>query len=112
MSNNDVTARVHGKDYVLTVSLLQVVLATHRDSGRLVVVKIVNKSIPTGKKPDMILNERIALEKAGGSLFCTHAYAAFQTEVSLILEKLKIQNYQMNSIYKMLQKHKHCLNPG
>ena len=89
MYNNDTTARVHGKDYVLTVSLLQVVLATHRDSGRLTAVKIVHKSYPMGNEPAELLNERIALEKAGGSLFCDHAYATFQTEVSLIFGKAK-----------------------
>lgn len=91
---------MHGKD-VLTVSLLQVVLATHRDSGLLVAVKMAHKRQPIRENPDRVLNERIAMEKAAGSLFCAHAYATFQTEVSLMLEKLKSQNYQMNSIYKM-----------
>ncbi|CAI9544862.1 unnamed protein product [Staurois parvus] len=41
---------------------------------------MVHKRNPIDDNPDTVLNERQALEMAEGSPFCSHAYAAFQTE--------------------------------
>ncbi|XP_073474294.1 protein kinase C delta type-like [Aquarana catesbeiana] len=41
---------------------------------------MAHKRQPIRENPDRVLNERIAMEKAAGSLFCAHAYATFQTE--------------------------------
>ncbi|XP_040184662.1 protein kinase C theta type-like [Rana temporaria] len=57
-----------------------VVLATHIDSGMLVAVKIVQKYLLVLFSEDFSLCERLSLEKVGDSHYCTHAYAAFQTE--------------------------------
>ncbi|XP_073468408.1 protein kinase C delta type-like [Aquarana catesbeiana] len=41
---------------------------------------MVHKRNPIDDNPDRVLNERIVMEIAGGSRFCTCAYATFQTE--------------------------------
>ncbi|XP_040197899.1 protein kinase C theta type-like [Rana temporaria] len=57
-----------------------VLLATHIDSSMLVAVKIVQKYLLVSFGEDFALCERRSLERVGGSHYCTHAYAAFQTE--------------------------------
>ncbi|XP_040210212.1 protein kinase C delta type-like [Rana temporaria] len=58
----------------------KVLLATHRDSGKLVAIKMVFKGLIMDCDPNLIYVERQVLEMAEGSPFCAHAYATFQTE--------------------------------
>ncbi|XP_040207986.1 protein kinase C delta type-like [Rana temporaria] len=58
----------------------KVLLATHRDSGKLVAIKMVIKDSLVNYDPHFIHVERQVLEIAEGSPFCAHAYATFQTE--------------------------------
>lgn len=90
MSSNDVTARAHGKDDVLTSPLLQVVAATHHASKELVAVKMVSKKLLIKDDPDSVLIERKVLEMVECSPYCTHLYGAFQTDVSVFSGKYNI----------------------
>ncbi|XP_040187894.1 protein kinase C delta type-like [Rana temporaria] len=60
-----------------------VLLATHIESGMLVAVKIVQKLHAVAFGENFALCERRALERVGGSHYCTHAYATFQTKNQL-----------------------------
>ncbi|XP_040198498.1 protein kinase C delta type-like [Rana temporaria] len=63
---------------------------------------MAHKREPIVENPDRVLNERIAMEIAGGNLFCAHAYATFQTENYLFYVMEYMRGGDLNDIDEVL----------
>ncbi|XP_040198371.1 uncharacterized protein LOC120931214 isoform X5 [Rana temporaria] len=80
----------------------KMVAATHRESDTLVAIKMISKSSMIADDPGSLIIERQVLEMAGGSPFCTRAYAAFQTEGHLFF----VMDYLCGGdLFKVIYRH-------